>query len=202
MQPVVGAYADRSTSRYGRRRPFMIVGAAITGVGLLLLGWTSEVVGVFVPEGEAKKDATIVLAVLCIYALDFSVNAVQACSRSLIVDTLPVSQQQAGSAWASRLTAAGHLLGYFIGTFDLVKIFPAWLGGDTQFKKMTVISTLVLWTTTSVTSWAVTERVRLAGDEDRASIRDVLSNLWHRTLNLPPRIQYICWVQFWNWVGW
>lgn len=180
----------------------MIVGAAITGVGLLLLGWTSEVVGVFVPEGEAKKDATIVLAVLCIYALDFSVNAVQACSRSLIVDTLPVSQQQAGSAWASRLTAAGHLLGYFIGTFDLVKIFPAWLGGDTQFKKMTVISTLVLWTTTSVTSWAVTERVRLAGDEDRASIRDVLSNLWHRTLNLPPRIQYICWVQFWNWVGW
>ncbi|KAI1617716.1 major facilitator superfamily domain-containing protein [Exophiala viscosa] len=202
MQPVVGAYADRSTSRYGRRRPYIIVGAAITGVGLLLLGWTSEVVGLFVPEGETRNDATIVLAVLCIYALDFSVNAVQACCRSLIVDTLPVSQQQAGSAWASRLTAAGHLLGYFIGTFDLVKIFPGWLGGNTQFKKMTVISALALWITTGVTSWAVSERVRLAGDEDRASIKDVLANLWHRTLNLPPRIQCICWVQFWNWVGW
>ncbi|EXJ88260.1 hypothetical protein A1O1_05190 [Capronia coronata CBS 617.96] len=202
MQPIVGAYADKSTSRYGRRRPYMIIGALITGLGLLLLGWTSEAVGLFIAEGETKKSVTILVAVLCIYALDFSVNAVQACSRSLIVDTLPISQQQAGSAWASRLTAAGHLLGYFIGTFDLVKIFPPWLGGDTQFKKMTVISALALWGTVGVTSWAVTERVRLPGDNDETSIKDVLANLWQRTTHLPPRIKAICWVQFWNWVGW
>lgn len=202
MQPIVGAYADKSTSRYGRRRPFMIVGAIITGMGLLLLGWTSEVVGVFFPEGESKKEATILVAVLCIYALDFSVNAVQACSRSLIVDTLPISQQQAGSAWASRLTAAGHLAGYLVGTLDLVSIFPAWMGGDTQFKKMTVISTLALWITVGVTSSAVTERVRLAGDDDHTSVKQILITLWQRTVNLPPRIQSICWVQFWNWVGW
>ncbi|KAK5196975.1 hypothetical protein LTR92_002913 [Exophiala xenobiotica] len=204
MQPVVGAYADKSTSKYGRRRPYMLVGALITGLGLLLLGWTSEVVGLFVPEGPTQKDVTIVLAVLCIYALDFSVNAVQACCRSLIVDTLPVSQQQAGSAWASRLTASGHLMGYFIGTFDLVKIFPNWMGGDSQFKKMVVISALALWLCTSVTCWAVTERVRIAGEdgEDDMKVMEVLANLWHRTVNLPKRIQMICWVQFWNWVGW
>jgi solute carrier family 45, member 1/2/4 len=136
MQPIVGAYADKSTSRYGRRRPFMAYGAAITGAGLLLLGWASEAVGFVLPEGETRKNATILVAVLCIYALDFSINAVQACCRSLIVDTLPISQQQAGSAWASRLVAAGHLASYFIGTFDLVKIFPAWIGGDTQFKRV------------------------------------------------------------------
>lgn len=202
MQPVVGAYADRSTSKYGRRRPYMIAGAAITGVGLLLLGWTSEVVGIFIPEGQTRKDVTLVLAVLCIYALDFSVNAVQACSRSLIVDTLPISQQQTGSAWASRLTAVGHLMGYFIGSFDLPAIFPGWLGGDTQFKKMTVISASALWFTVGLTSWAVTERIRLSGDDDTTSMKVVLKNLWQRTFNLPPRIQAICWVQFWNWVGW
>ncbi|KIV90066.1 hypothetical protein, variant [Exophiala mesophila] len=202
MQPVVGAYADRSTSKYGRRRPYMIVGAAITGAGLLFLGWTTEIVGIFLSEGQTKKDVTLMLAVLCIYALDFSVNAVQACARSLIVDTLPISQQQTGSAWASRLTAAGHLLGYFIGSFDLAAIFPNWLGGDTQFKKMTVISASALWITVGLTSWAVTERIRLSGDEDEMSVTDVLKSLLRRTLNLPPRIQAICWVQFWNWVGW
>lgn len=203
MQPIVGAYADKSTSRYGRRRPYMVIGALITSMGLLLLGWTSEVVGFFVPaESPYKKDLTVLIAVLCIYALDFSINAVQACSRSLIVDTLPTSRQQAGSSWASRLTAAGHLAGYFVGAFDLVKIFGPWIGGDTQFKKMTVISALILSITTGVTCWAVTERVRLPGDEDKTSIKEVLSNLWHRTWNLPPRIQSICWVQFWNWVGW
>ncbi|EXJ56675.1 hypothetical protein A1O7_07019 [Cladophialophora yegresii CBS 114405] len=202
MQPVVGAYADKSTSRFGRRRPFMVYGAIITGAGLLLLGWTSEAVGLFLSEGDMNKNVTIVVAVLCIYALDFSINAVQACCRSLIVDTLPISQQQAGSAWASRLVAAGHLASYFIGTFDLVKMFPTWIGGDTQFKKMTVIAMSALWITVGVSCWAVTERVRLANDEENTSVKEVLSNLWRRTINLPPRIRAICWVQFWNWVGW
>lgn len=180
----------------------MIAGALVTGLGLLLLGWTSEAVGQLIPEGDTKKNATIVLAVLCIYALDFSINAVQACCRSLIVDTLPISQQQQGSAWASRLIAAGQLGGYFIGTFDLVQLFPAWMPGDTQFKRMTVAATLALWSTVGVTCWAVTERVRLPGDDDRTSVKEVLSNLWQKTVNLPPRIRSICWVQFWNWVGW
>ena len=180
----------------------MIIGSIITGIGLLLLGWTAEVVGVFVPEGQSKKDITLLVAILCIYALDFSVNAVQACCRSLIVDTLPISQQQSGSAWASRLTAVGHLLGYCVGSFDLVAIFPNWLGGDTQFKKMTLISATALWFTVGVTSWAVTERIRLSSDNDSTTVKEVLANLWHRTLNLPSRIQAICWVQFWNWVGW
>ena len=166
MQPVVGAYADKSTSRYGRRGPYMVYGAIVTGAGLLLLGWTSEAVSFFVPEGDTRKSATILVAVLCIYALDFSINAVQACSRSLIVDTLPIQQQQAGSAWASRLVAAGHLASYSIGTFNLVKIFPPWLGGDTQFKKMTVIATLALFLTIGITCWATTERVRLPSEED------------------------------------
>jgi len=203
MQPVVGAIADRSTSKYGRRRPFMVGGAIITGVCLFLLGWTSEVVGLFIPEGETHDQVTVVVAVLCIYALDFSVNAVQACCRSLIVDTLPISQQQAGSAWASRMTAVGHVVGYLIGTLDLVRLFPPWLGGDTQFKKMTVISATALWATVGVTCWAVTERVRLSSDPEKPSMAwSVLMELWRRTINLPPRIQAICWIQFWNWVGW
>ena len=57
--------------------------------------------------------STIVLAVLMIYVVDFAINAVQACCRALIVDTLPVSRQQIGSAWASRMIAVGNIAGYF-----------------------------------------------------------------------------------------
>lgn len=62
------------------------------------------------------RSCTIALAVLSIYAVDFAINAgqrflglgfravliegaVQSSSRSLIVDTLPISKQQLGSAW-------------------------------------------------------------------------------------------------------
>jgi len=45
------------------------------------------------------RKLTLVLAVLALYATDFSINAVQCSSRSLIVDTLPTVKQQIGSAW-------------------------------------------------------------------------------------------------------
>lgn len=50
MQPVVGVLADSSRSKWGRRRPFMIGGALIVGVCLLVLGWTEEIVSLVVVE--------------------------------------------------------------------------------------------------------------------------------------------------------
>lgn len=46
---------------------------------------------------------TIWLAVLAVYALDFAINGVQATDRALIVDLLPVSQQEEANAWVARL---------------------------------------------------------------------------------------------------
>lgn len=46
-----------------------------------------------------KKSVVIIVAVLTIYVLDFAINVVQWSSRSLIVDSLPTSKQQLGSAW-------------------------------------------------------------------------------------------------------
>lgn len=52
---------------------------------------------------QQRREATIFLAVLSIYALDFAINAVQSSCRSLIVDTLPIPKQQLGSAWGKSL---------------------------------------------------------------------------------------------------
>jgi solute carrier family 45 protein 1/2/4 len=75
MQPIVGVIADRSRSKYGRRRPFMVIGSVIVAASLMILGWTKEVVGHFVQEGEFRKTCTIAVAVLSIYAVDFAINA-------------------------------------------------------------------------------------------------------------------------------
>ena len=52
MQPVVGVLADNSRSKWGRRRPFMIGGSLIVAICLLILGWTGEIVRLFVKEPE------------------------------------------------------------------------------------------------------------------------------------------------------
>ena len=71
----------------------MIGGALIVAVCLLILGWTGEIVRMFVTESETvgpraysnfgvsayqslqAKSCTIALAVLSIYAVDFAINA-------------------------------------------------------------------------------------------------------------------------------
>ncbi|WEW59948.1 hypothetical protein PRK78_005430 [Emydomyces testavorans] len=74
MQPLVGGIADRSTSKWGRRRPFMIVGSLVVGLCLFVLGWTTEIVSLFITDLELRKSVTIAVAVLSIYALDFAIN--------------------------------------------------------------------------------------------------------------------------------
>lgn len=66
---------------------------------LLALGFTKEIVDSFISDKDTAQLMTIVLAVLSLYSVDFSINAVMSCGRSLVVDTLPISKQQTGAAW-------------------------------------------------------------------------------------------------------
>lgn len=108
----------------------------------------------------------------------------------------------------------GGLIGYFIGTLDLVAIFgPSF--GDTQFKKLILIAAGSLLMCVGITSWAVSEKVlmsnsglkddsreRQAGNEESLGIDKIFGQIIHTTRNLPPRIQALCWAQFWSWIGW
>ncbi|KAI0898205.1 MFS general substrate transporter [Annulohypoxylon nitens] len=204
VQPIVGALADESTSKWGRRRPFIVLGSILSAFCLLTLGFTKEIVEFFVPEHPATQTVTISTAVMAIYAVDFSINAVMSAARSLVVDTLPIEKQQTGSAWGSRMSAIGHGIAYATGAIDLPSLLGTSLG-DTQFKQLTVIAALGLVFTCGVTSWAVTERILIAPRHDPRKEEGgfkVISQIWFTIVNLPPRIRAICMAQFWAWIGW
>lgn len=80
VQPYVGIKSDRSRSKWGKRRPFIVWGAVATIVSLLCLAWAREIVAGFLHlfgvDREAKVVYTvaIVCAVLLIYVLDFAIN--------------------------------------------------------------------------------------------------------------------------------
>lgn len=100
------------------------------------------------------------------------------------------------------MQAMGHLIGYYIGTIDLVQLFGPSLG-DTQFKKLIIIAAASLLIAVGVTSWAVTERIFLPEkDSDILTVPQVFRQIIDTTKTLPPRIQALCWAQFWSWIGW
>ncbi|CAD6594145.1 MAG: hypothetical protein ASARMPRED_008719 [Alectoria sarmentosa] len=105
------------------------------------------------------------------------IDSVQATCRSLIVDTLPESQQQIGSAWAGRMLGLGHVLGYLVSTVDLSKYVGTSLGA-TQFKQICVIAGAVILFCVSVTCFCVEERVLLSNRG--------IGNIVEDTQNDPP----------------
>jgi solute carrier family 45, member 1/2/4 len=54
MQPLIGVLADNSTSRFGRRRPYMLLGTVICMFGMLLLGYTRAIAAVFTGWNNSK----------------------------------------------------------------------------------------------------------------------------------------------------
>src|SRR5277367_3224495 len=92
MQPIVGVIADRSKSKHGRRRPFMMIGSLIVAVCLIILGWTKEIVGIFIGDPDMVKTCSIAVAVLSIYVLDFAINAGELDYDMLNCCAIPLSE--------------------------------------------------------------------------------------------------------------
>ncbi|KAI9812428.1 MAG: hypothetical protein M1827_004659 [Pycnora praestabilis] len=76
--------------------------------------------------------------------------------------------------------------------------------GDTQFKQLTVIAAAALVFAVGVTSFAVNERVLVSTRElsSKQGAVKMIAQILKTTLHLPSRIQAICWIQFWSWIGW
>jgi len=85
MQPYIGIKSDGCRSKWGKRRPFIVGGAAATVMSLIILAWAREIVswtlGVFGvgPESEAVKTTIMLFAVVFVYVLDFSINVCKSC---------------------------------------------------------------------------------------------------------------------------
>ncbi|KAJ3711362.1 hypothetical protein C8R42DRAFT_596009 [Lentinula raphanica] len=208
MQPVIGVLADSNTSRWGRRRPYMIVGTLICVFAMSLLGWTKEVAGIFTQQvvRTGRIALTLWLAVISVYLIDFSVNAVMAVDRALLVDILPSTLQPSGNAWAARMGGLGSVVGYFAGNLDLPSLLPIF--GHTELQILSVIVSFILFGSHIVMASSVSERVLLKSDSSGAGgplaksfttqVRAMFENMWL----LPRVIRQIFLIQFFAWISW
>jgi MFS family permease len=96
--PIAGAFSDRSTSRFGRRRPYLVVGSAINIVFLLALAGFG--IG-----------SSIWLFLLCYLGVQLGNNWSGGPYAGLIPDVVPENQRGAASGWLALMTAVGFLLG-------------------------------------------------------------------------------------------
>lgn len=106
--PLAGALSDRTTSRFGRRRPWMLGGAFIGLAGLLVLPSMTSVVG---------------LTVVWLF-VQFSVNASYAALTATIPDQVPVEQRGVASGWVGLAQTLGIVLGVALVSFVVLGLAP------------------------------------------------------------------------------
>ncbi|KAI9478803.1 MAG: major facilitator superfamily domain-containing protein [Benjaminiella poitrasii] len=212
VQPLIGAFSDKCTSRLGKRRPFIIIAGTLTCISMIGVAYAREIgywfAKVLATSGDvdvinkAAHTNAIIVAVTSFYFLDFTLNAVQAICRALILDIPPLWQQDIANAWSARMSNTAMVIGYFVGFIDLVKYLP-WLG-NSQVKVFCMVSIFVFIITLTITCIMTKEKVN-EKKEDVDINQPWYSTfyyIWRAFRFLPKPIQTLCNTQFFAWMGW
>jgi len=96
--PITGALSDRTTSRFGRRRPWIFFGTLLFAAALFLLGVQTTIVGIGVFWSLALIGFCMLSAAL----------------TATISDQVPVNQRGFVSGWVSAPQAVGTVLGLLL----------------------------------------------------------------------------------------
>ncbi|CEI91564.1 hypothetical protein RMCBS344292_05848 [Rhizopus microsporus] len=210
VQPLIGAFSDKCTSRLGKRRPFIIVSGLLTCLSMLGIAYAREIgrwLATLTSQDEGWIDEkahtnAIIVAVVSFYFLDFTLNAAQAICRALILDIPPLWQQELANAWSARMSNTAMVVGYFVGFVDLVAYFP-WVG-DSQVKVFCIIAIVVFIITLTIT--CVTTKEKLNERTEEQDINQpwysTFYYIWKAFRFLPRPIQTLCNTQFFAWMGW
>jgi MFS family permease len=99
--PLTGALSDRTTSRFGRRRPWIAAGSLLFALALLLLGLQTDIVLIGVCWSLALIGFCVLTAAL----------------TATISDQVPVDQRGFVSGWISAPQAIGIILGVALVTY-------------------------------------------------------------------------------------
>ena len=122
VQPIVGKYSDRTWCRWGRRIPYLFIGAAVAVAVMCLLPNSGSLHFDNKTALWAGMSAVMIFGLLMLMLLDTSINMAMQPFKMLVGDMVNEEQKKKAYSIQSFLCNAGSVVGY---------VFPflfAWLG--------------------------------------------------------------------------
>ncbi|XP_027330110.1 sucrose transport protein SUC4-like [Abrus precatorius] len=119
VQPLVGHMSDRCTSRFGRRKPFILLGAVAIVVAVLIIGYAADI-GWLLGDTESYRPWAITVFVIGFWILDVANNVTQGPCRALLGDLTSKDPRRTrvANAYYSLFMAVGNVLGYATGSYS------------------------------------------------------------------------------------
>ena len=200
VQPIVGSLSDKTWCRFGRRIPYLFVGAAVAVLVMCLL----PNAGSF---GMAVSTAMI-FGLIALMFLDTSINMAMQPFKMLVGDTVNEKQKSLAYAIQSFLCNAGSVVGFvfpFFFTFiGINNVAPKGVVPDSVIYSFyigaAILILCVIYTTAKVKEMPPKEYAEYHGlkeddKEDKANwftlLRNAPSTFWKVGL-----VQFFCWAGF------
>jgi len=206
VQPIIGHYSDNTWTRFGRRKPFFLLGAVLASVGMILIPQADFMIAIL---------PALWVGAGMLMIMDASFNIAMEPFRALVADNLSDEQTTKGFSIQTALIGIGAVIGSW-----LPWMLANWFGVAQVSEEGTVpanllwsfiIGAIVLVVSILVTIFTTKEYspeelaqfeaaknpdlVTESGEKRKAKLTDIFEDF--RTM--PETMRQLSWVQFFSW---
>ena len=207
VQPLIGHFSDKTWTRFGRRKPYFLVGALLTALALMVMPNASFLAYLLPP---------IVVGASMLMLTDASINVAMEPFRALVADKLPDSQASLGFSIQTFLIGAGAILGSVM-PYLLAEVFQIQATASagevppnvifTFYIGASVLVAAILWTIFTTREYSPEEAKLYTQNEvkeldvveevikSEGSIKTIISDI----RKMPLTMRQLGWVQFFSW---
>lgn len=198
IQPIIGALSDGTWNRFGRRKPYFVIGAITGSIAVMLMPYSPY----------------LWMAVGLFWVLDASMNTAMEPYRALVGDKLNDKQRTLGFSVQTFMIAGGQILAGLMPTLMLwIGISAAEKTGEVPdiVKYAFVIGVVamlatVMWTALTTEEYPPDDLERFRAEQAAhggilGKILHALKEIWDAVVDMPSVLRRIWWVKLFTWYG-
>lgn len=192
VQPIIGAMSDRTTSRWGRRTPYFLIGAILCSLGLLAMPFSP----------------TLWMAASLLWILDAANNVTMEPYRAYVSDRLDKDQHSIGFLTQSAFTGLGQTLAYLTPSL-LVFAGMNKSAVNASHIPHIVIAAFIIGAVFSLASvlWSLktTPELPMSAEEIAAiksqpsSVKHTVLEVWAAIKDMPDTMKQLAWMKLFQW---
>lgn len=198
VQPIIGHYSDRTWNRFGRRRPYFMIGALLTAIALILMPNSAVLAGLMPP---------IIIGAGMLMIMDASINVAMEPFRALVGDKLPESQRSFGFSTQTFLIGSGAIAGSWLPYILSEYVGVSKVAAEGQIPNnviysfyvgATVLIATILWTVLTTKEYSPEEMESHHAtpiQEEHHGLMTILKDF----KNMPLTMKQLGLVQFFSW---
>lgn len=200
VQPIIGALSDNTHTKFGRRRPYLMLGAILAAIALWAFPNSADIAKIVSNTLHIPLHAFggLIVAAIMIWIIDACVNAAQGPYRALIPDNIVSEQHSIANSYLSFAIGLGSVIA--AGTAPFLKwAFNYQMSIEAQFIMAALAFLLgMIWTCVTFKERpAEKKEEKQEKSETKHSFIDDVKTF----LGSSPEVYKICIMQFFTWIG-